>query len=92
MKSIRVFLIVLAFSGGLSIPIKAAESPAVQLLIQKAHSLEGRGRYDLAAQGWQQVLTTDPSEPEALAGLARIAKRTGKNEQAAAYLERVSEK
>jgi len=89
MKSIRVFLIVLAFSGGLSIPIKAAESSAIQLLIQKAHSLEGRGRYDLAAQAWQQVLTTDPSEPEALAGLARIAKRTGKNEQAGAYLERL---
>jgi len=52
---------------------------AVDLLIQKAHSLEGRDRDDLAAQVWQQVLIANPNQPEALVGLARWAKRAGKN-------------
>jgi len=59
---------------------------AVDLLIQKAHSLEGRDRDDLAAQVWQQVLLANPDRAEALVGLARWAKRAGKNEEANAYL------
>ncbi|MGH9547895.1 MAG: hypothetical protein ACRD3W_00920, partial [Terriglobales bacterium] len=62
---------------------------AVGLLIQKAHSLEGRDRDDLAAQVWQQVLIANPNQPEALAGLARWAKRSGRNEEANAYLSRL---
>ena len=46
-----------------------AQSPAVQLLIQKAQSLEGRGRNDLAAQTWQQILTTaSPALPDGKEG------------------------
>jgi len=55
---------------------------AVDLLIQKAHSLEGRDRDDLAAQVWQQVLTANPNQAEALVGLARWANRADKNEEA----------
>lgn len=66
-----------------------AESSAIRLLIEKAHLLEGRGRYDLAAQVWQQVLTTDPTQLDALAGAARDAKQLGKNREAEAYLERL---
>ena len=62
---------------------------AVDLLIQKAHSLEGRDRDDLAAQVWQQVLIANPNQPEALVGLARWAKRAGKNDEANAYLSRL---
>jgi Flp pilus assembly protein TadD len=64
-------------------------STAVDFLIQKAHSLEARDRLDLAAQVWQQVLVANPNQPDALAGLARSAKRTGKSEEANAYLDKL---
>ncbi|MFL6450090.1 MAG: cellulose synthase subunit BcsC-related outer membrane protein [Bryobacteraceae bacterium] len=62
---------------------------AMDLLIQKARSLEARDRADLAAQVWQQVLVTDPNQPDALAGVARWAKRSGKNEEANGYLSKL---
>jgi tetratricopeptide (TPR) repeat protein len=72
-------------------PVEAARSHSVglDLLVQKARSLEARDRADLAAQVWQQVLVTMPNQPEALAGLARWSKRSGKNEEANSYLSRL---
>ena len=67
----------------------ALASPATDLLLSKARSLEGRGRLDLAAQTWQQVLMADPNQTDALAGLARWAKQNGKPEEAKSYLERL---
>jgi Tfp pilus assembly protein PilF len=61
----------------------------LDMLIQKARSLEARDRDDLAAQVWQQVLVTNPNQPDALAGLARWAKHSGKSEEANAYLSRL---
>ena len=58
-------------------------------MLAKARSLEGRGRLDLAAQSWQQVLMADPNQPEALAGLARWAKQNGQTEEAQQYLDRL---
>ena len=81
--------VVLLVSQSLSAQEASPQTPAVALLIQKARSLEARDRADLAAQVWQQVLVTDPAQPDALAGLARWAKRTGKNEEANAYLSRL---
>ena len=52
---------------------QAAES-ATQTLLDKAHALEVRGRLDMAAQTWQQVLLADPNNVDALSGLARAAK------------------
>jgi tetratricopeptide (TPR) repeat protein len=66
-----------------------AASSAVDLLLEKARSLEGRGRTDLAAQTWQQVLLSDPNQAEALAGLARWAKQSGRPEEARTYLDRL---
>src|SRR3954468_3964123 len=62
---------------------------ALDLLVQKARSLEARDRADLAAQVWQQVLVSDPRQPDALTGLALWAKRSGKNEEANKYLSRL---
>ena len=45
--------------------------PTTQPLLDKARALEVRGRVDLAAQIWQQVLLGDPNNTEALGGLAR---------------------
>ncbi len=64
-------------------------SEATDLLLSKAHSLEGRGRLDLAAQALEQVLMADPANTEALAGLARYAKQAGKPKQAEQYLDRL---
>ncbi len=44
---------------------------------------------DLAAQSWQQVLMSNPNQPEALAGLARWAKQNGRVEEANQYLARL---
>ena len=66
-----------------------AASTATDLLLAKARSLEGRGLMDLAAQSWQQVLMSDPNQPEALAGLARWAKQNGRAEEANQYLARL---
>jgi tetratricopeptide (TPR) repeat protein len=62
---------------------------ATQPLLDKAHALEVRGRMDLAAQTWQQVLLTDPNNMEALGGLARAAKLNGDLRLASTYLERL---
>jgi tetratricopeptide (TPR) repeat protein len=76
--------------AGLLLQGAAPEKPsAVDLLIQKARSLEARDRADLAAQVWQQILITNPNQPDALAGLARWAKRSGKMEEANAYIARL---
>ena len=62
---------------------------STQPLLDKAHALEVRGRMDLAAQTWQQVLLTDPNNTEAIGGLARAAKLSGNLTLASTYLERL---
>jgi tetratricopeptide (TPR) repeat protein len=72
----------------MSLRAQTAESPT-QSLLDKAHALEVRGRMDMAAQTWQQVLLADPNNVEALAGLARSAKLSGNPALAATYLDRL---
>jgi predicted Zn-dependent protease len=62
---------------------------ATQALLQRADSLEARGRLDLATQTWQQVLLADPNNTEALAGLARAAKLNGNTTLSNTYLDRL---
>ncbi|MGA9567061.1 MAG: cellulose synthase subunit BcsC-related outer membrane protein [Candidatus Korobacteraceae bacterium] len=81
--ALMLMLVVVAAVSGF------AASSATDLLLAKARSLEGRGLMDLAAQSWQQVLMSDPNQPEALAGLARWAKQTGRAEEASQYLARL---
>jgi tetratricopeptide (TPR) repeat protein len=61
----------------------------VQTLLDKAHALEVRGRMDMAAQTWQQVLQADPKNTTALAGLARSAKLSGNATLAGTYLDQL---
>jgi tetratricopeptide (TPR) repeat protein len=63
--------------------------PATQSLLDKAHALEVRGRMDMAAQTWQQVLLADPVNVDALSGLARAAKLSGNSALAGTYLDRL---
>ena len=53
-----------------------AQSNSTQILLQRAHTLEQRGRIDLAAKVWQQVLLVDPKDADALAGLARFQRQS----------------
>lgn len=78
-------LLLVVFAASLAL----AAGGAVDLLLNKARSLEGRGRMDLAAQTWQQVLLADPNQPEALAGMARWSKQSGNQEEARKYVERL---
>ncbi len=67
----------------------AAQGSATRILLEKAHSLEGKGRMDMAAQTWQQVLLADPNNTDALGGLARAAKLAGNLALANTYLQRL---
>jgi tetratricopeptide (TPR) repeat protein len=62
---------------------------ATQSLLTKAHALELRGRMDMAAQTWRQVLLADPNNVEAIAGLARTAKLNGDATLSGMYLDRL---
>ena len=61
----------------------------VDILLSKARALEARGRMDLAARNWNQVLLVDPNQTEALEGLALYAKQTGDADAYRAYLDRL---
>ena len=63
-------------------PAAASAEATREVLVAKAHALEARGRPDMALQLWQQVLLSEPNNPEALAGLARDFKLMGKVTQA----------
>jgi tetratricopeptide (TPR) repeat protein len=83
-----VFLAALTFT--IPPPILAqADSSPIQALLEKAHTLEVRGRMDMASQTWEQVLKADPNNTEALGGLARAAKLSGNVSQSNAYLEKL---
>src|SRR2546428_12576376 len=69
--------------------LAAQTQGGVDILLSKARSLESRGRMDLAAQNWKQVLLVNPNQTEALAGLARFAKQNGEADDERSYLDRL---
>lgn len=73
----------------IAVPVPAQTRQSVDLLLSKARSLEARGRLDLAAQNWNQVLLVNPNQTEALKGLARFAKQNGDAEGLRTYLARL---
>ena len=70
-------------------PAASQANTATQALLDKAHTLEIRGRMDMAVQTWQQVLLADPNNVNALGGLARAAKLAGNNALAGVYIDRL---
>src|SRR5262245_822053 len=85
MKRIFSFLVLLILVGSWCV----AQQAPVEVLLSKARAMEGRGRLDLAAQSWQQVLMADPNQAEALSGLARFATQSGNAELAKTYTDRL---
>jgi Tfp pilus assembly protein PilF len=92
MTIIRLHLLLLL---GLLLPIGLmaqtvpSRQDSIGILLGKARSLEARGRVDLAAQNWKQILLVNPNQTEALAGLARIARENGSAEEERTYLDRL---
>ncbi|MDE1178439.1 MAG: cellulose synthase subunit BcsC-related outer membrane protein [Edaphobacter sp.] len=87
----RAFLAAMLLGVG-TLPVllhAQAGGSATQVLLDKAHALETRGRLDMASQAWQQVLLSEPNNVEALAGLARSAKVSGNSALAGTYLDRL---
>jgi len=58
-------------------------------LAAKAHVLESRGRPDMAAQLWQQILLSAPGNVEALVGLAKDYQLMGATDLAEQTLDRL---
>jgi cellulose synthase (UDP-forming) len=79
----------LALALASAAPAGAQPKEGVDVLLGKARSLEARGRMDLAAQNWKQVLLVDPNQTDALGGLARYAKQTGDAAGERTYLDRL---
>jgi tetratricopeptide (TPR) repeat protein len=75
---------------GAAYPVLSAQTnEGVDILLSKARALEARGRMDLAARNWNQVLVVDPNQTEALEGLAQYAKQTGDADAYRGYLDRL---
>ena len=70
-------------------PVANSAEAARANLEAKARALEGRGRPDMAAQLWQQILLSDPNNVEALAGLARDYKLMGSVDLSSQTLDRL---
>src|SRR5262249_49507545 len=79
----------LALLAPTSSSLAAQTRDGVDILLSKARSLEARGRMDLAAQNWSQVLLVDPNQTDALEGLARLARQNGDADALGRYLERL---
>ena len=89
--AIVVGCLLLALQMGLAQKKSAApnSSGARGILVEKARALESRGRPDMAVQIWQQILLSDPRNPEALAGLAKDFKLIGSIDKSSDALERL---
>ena len=69
--------------------VSPRESPAEKILLAKAQSLVAHGHLELAIQTWQQVLLSDPTDREALLGIAKADMQLGKTEEAQKYAQRL---
>src|SRR5579863_4700296 len=90
-----IALVVLGLPGWLQPVVAQQKAPPAspertrQILVANAHALESRGRPDMAIQLWQQILLSDPKNPEALAGLARDYRLSGQQKDSDAALDKL---
>ncbi len=76
----------LLLNASAAIPPAMAQQSPTDVLIQRARTLDGQGRHDLAAAAWRQVLLLNPTEPDALSGLAAFYQSNGDTVTADHYL------
>ncbi len=79
-------LVVCAVVIGLLAAVPAVGQPDLE---GKARTLESRGHMEMARSLWEQVLAAYPSDPEALAAMARLSQREGHPALAVEYIVRL---
>ena len=89
MSSLRRTVVPFVLAAVATVLVAAQGGEGVDILLGKARSLEARGRMDLAAQNWNQVLLVNANQTEALSGLARYAKQNGDAAGVRTYLDRL---
>jgi cellulose synthase operon protein C len=67
----------------------AGQSTPSELLVQRATALDNQGRHDLAAETWNQVLSIDPKNSQALAALAAYYRSVGDTATAKRYMNQL---
>jgi tetratricopeptide (TPR) repeat protein len=77
-----------ALAIGLARPL-SAQSTAEKILLSKAQSLVAHGHLELAVQTWQQVLLSDPTDRDALLGIAKADMQLGNTEEAEKYVQKL---
>jgi len=77
--------LLLLTAGVAALPMRGEQS-ATEVLVQRARTLDGQGRHDLAAAAWQQVLLLNPNQTDALAALASFYQSNGDTTLANHYL------
>lgn len=76
--------------AALALPAARAVSPEdLRFLREKAVALEARGRGDLAAEAWRQLLATEPQDAEALGRLGLLDVGAGRRREAQDTLQRL---
>jgi predicted Zn-dependent protease len=68
-----------------------AETAQGRMLLEQAQYWQQRGRADLAADAWRKLLKTEPSNREALTGLAQYEADAGRTESARNYLNQLKQ-
>ncbi len=97
---LRVKFWVICLAGGLASALVAMPgaaqgnaaaniSDAERTLIVKAQALESRGRPDIAAQVWSQILLSDPRNQLAMEGVARCYRLSGNGKASDEALDRL---
>jgi len=62
---------------------------AIEQLLENVRYWQARGRPDKAAEAWRKVLRSDPRHPEALAELALVEARAGRDQAARELVDRL---
>ncbi|MEM6532308.1 MAG: cellulose synthase subunit BcsC-related outer membrane protein [Myxococcota bacterium] len=75
----------------LASPLAARADGQVKRLLDRATSLESRGRCDQAVEVYKQVLLSAPSHPGALGGVIGCEAREGRTSEAKRYLIRLEQ-
>ena len=72
--------------AALSVPAVFAQEPAVKALLEQGKYWQSRENTERAAEAWQKLLKLNPSQPEALGGMAVVEASNKRFDEAAKYI------
>ena len=88
---IRILLLALLMGAAPAGAQTASDTEPSNQLAAQAKYWESRGRYDLARDSWLKLLRADPTNADALSGLALVEARGNSPASAQVYLDRLRE-